>query len=64
MYHLRLIKALSYSGAVSATADHPDVFTDDEQKYQRALASGYFEAVSVPDGGSRKRADSECRQWR
>lgn len=52
MYHLRLIKGLSYHGAVMASKDHPDVFTDDAQKYRLAMASGYFEAVSAPDGNA------------
>lgn len=46
MHHLRLIKGLSYSGAVSATKDHPDVFVEDENKYQRAMKSGYFKEVA------------------
>lgn len=46
MYHLRLVKGLSYSGAVSATKDHPDVFVEDEKKYQRAMKSGYFEEIA------------------
>lgn len=46
MYHLRLIKGLSYSGAVSATKDRPDVFVEDENKYQIALQSGYFEEIT------------------
>lgn len=45
MFHLRLIKALSYDGAVRASAGAPDVFTDDPEKYSAALASGYFEAI-------------------
>jgi hypothetical protein len=44
-YHLRLIKALSYAGAVSATREHPDTYTDDEAIAQAAVASGYFELV-------------------
>lgn len=46
MYHLRLIKGLSYSGAVSATKANPDVYTDDEVKYQRAMESGYFADIT------------------
>lgn len=49
MYHLRLIKALSYDGAVSATREHPDTYTEDEAIAQAAVASGYFELV---DGGA------------
>ena len=43
MYHLRLIKGLSYTGAVSASKEHPDVFTPDPEKYSKAMKSGYFE---------------------
>lgn len=32
MFHLRLIKGLSYDGAVSASTGAPDVFTDDPEK--------------------------------
>jgi len=46
MYHIRLCKALSYSGIVSATREKPDVFTDDKATAEQALASGYFELVS------------------
>ena len=42
MYHLRLIKALSYDGAVSATREHPDTYTEVEAIAQEAVASGYF----------------------
>lgn len=46
MYHLRLIKGLSYTGAVSASKEHPDVFTDDPEKYSKAMKSGYFEDLT------------------
>lgn len=42
MYHLRLCKALSYTGVVSATKKEPDVFTEDKAIADKALASGYF----------------------
>ena len=45
MYHLKLIKALSYIGVVSATKEHPDVYTDDEVTARAAVASGYFALV-------------------
>lgn len=45
MFHLRLIKGLSYDGAVSASTGAPDVFTDDPEKYKAALKSGYFKAI-------------------
>ena len=45
MYHLRLKKALSYNGVVSATRKNPDVYTEDEAAVNAALASGYFDLV-------------------
>jgi len=48
VYHLRLNKALSYTGAVSATRENPDVFTDDEATAVAAVASGYFDLIEVP----------------
>ena len=58
MYHLRLIKGLSYDGAVRASAGAPDVFTDDPDKYTAAMKSGYFEAVSVPQQAVEKSENS------
>ncbi|MCM1227692.1 MAG: hypothetical protein NC320_09805 [Clostridium sp.] len=46
MYHIKLSKGLSYRGIVSATKQKPDVFTEDEDIYKKALATGYFEDVS------------------
>ena len=40
MYHLRLIKALSYTGLVSATQKNPDTFTEDKAIADDAVASG------------------------
>lgn len=45
MFHLRLIKALSYAGEIKATAKNPDVFTEDEAIAERAVASGFFKLV-------------------
>lgn len=42
MYHLKLVKGLSYTGKVKATKANPDVFTEDEEKYASAMKSGYF----------------------
>ena len=47
MYHLRLIKALSYCGAIHATRERPDAYTEDEAVAESALASGYFELVEI-----------------
>ena len=49
MYHIRLIKGMSYSGAVTATRRHPDVFTENEAEYTSAMKSGYFEDLTGAD---------------
>lgn len=46
MYHLRLKKALSYMGEVTATKGKPDVFTEDRAIADKAIASGYFDLIS------------------
>lgn len=45
MLHLRLCKALSYSGVVSATKSAPDVFVEDEATALAAVSTGYFKLV-------------------
>lgn len=62
MYHLRLIKGLSYHGVVSATAKHPDVYTDDEAVYAAALASGYFEDAGPKKGKNPETPTAEVFQ--
>lgn len=42
MYHIRLAKALSYFGIVSATKKNPDVFVEDKATADAAVATGYF----------------------
>lgn len=62
MYHLKLIKGLSYNGVVSATKDHPDVFVENEKKYRRAMASGYFEEITdveTPEKDTDAKHDAE-----
>ncbi len=58
MYHLKLIKALSYYGVVKATKQNPDVYTEDKATADAAVASGYFklvdEAQEPPEGGEEK----------
>lgn len=49
MFHLRLIKAKSYMGVVSATAKKPDVYTEDKQTADFAVNSGYFTLVDTID---------------
>lgn len=48
MYHLKLIKSLSYHGIVKATRENPDVYTDDEAVATAAVATGFFELVESP----------------
>lgn len=45
MYHLKLIKSLSYHGIVKATKENPDVYTDDEATATAAVATGFFKLV-------------------
>ncbi len=44
-YHLKLTKALSYCGVVTATKEKPDVYIDDRDVADKAVATGYFELV-------------------
>lgn len=58
MYHLKLIKALSFTGIVTATKKNPDVFLEDKATADAAVATGYFklieEAEEPPEGGEEK----------
>ena len=45
MYHLKLVKGLSYFGVVAATRKNPDVYVKDKATADRALATGYFRLV-------------------
>ncbi len=50
MFHLRLIKAMSYMGCgLSVTKKNPDVSTDDKAQAEALIKSGYFQLV---EGGS------------
>lgn len=55
MAHLRLIKALSYSGLVAANKKKPDVYCDNTVA-SKLLATGYFEQV---DDGIVEKTDIE-----
>lgn len=48
MIHLKLIKGLSYTGDVKATAAKPDVFVKDEATAERLVASGFFAKLGRP----------------
>jgi hypothetical protein len=52
MYHIRLIKGLSYTGAVKATKKEPDVFVEDKATAETAVASGYFTMVGEEEPGT------------
>lgn len=45
MYHLKLMKALSYSGIVEATKQKPDVFIKDKATTDKIIATGYFTLI-------------------
>lgn len=45
MYRIKLIKSLSYSGLVTATAASPYVDIEDDETAEKVLATGYFETV-------------------
>lgn len=46
MYHLKLVKGLSYNGVVSASQKNPDVYILDKAIANQAVATGYFKLVS------------------
>lgn len=50
MYHLKLIKGLSYCGnGVTATRKTPDVFIENKAAADAAQASGYFRLVEASE---------------
>lgn len=51
MYHLKLTKALSYTGIIKATRKNPDVFVEDKATADAAVATGYFKVVEEVLGG-------------
>ncbi len=48
-YHLKLIKALSYCGVVTATSQRPDVVVEDKATADAAVATGYFKLVEAEE---------------
>ena len=50
MYHLRLVKALSYTGVVEATKKKPDVYVEDKATADAAVATGYFKLLGSAEG--------------
>ena len=47
MYKVKLIKGLSYTGAVHATKDNPYVDVESKEAADAAVATGYFELVEA-----------------
>ena len=56
-YHVKLCKAISYTGVISATQECPDVFVEDKATAQAAVATGYF--VLIDDTPEKKEAQPE-----
>ena len=54
MYRVKLIKGLSYAGAVSATKEQPFVDIKDKATADAVVASGYFELVSDTEAKPKK----------
>ena len=54
MYHVKLVKAHSYTGVIKATRENPDVFVKDKATADAAVATGYFTLVGEvePESGS------------
>lgn len=48
-YHLKLSKALSYCGVVTATHQHPDVIVEDKATADAAVATGYFKLLAAEE---------------
>lgn len=49
MYHLRLVKGMSYLGAVTATKKNPDVYVESAETADNLVDSGYFKYVGQTD---------------
>lgn len=61
MYHLRLIKALSYTSVVKATKQHPDVFVEDKATADAAVATGYFQFLGAGPEPEVEKDDGETQ---
>ena len=60
MYHLKLMKSLSYTGVVTATKKNPDVFVEDKATADAAVATGYFKLVGEVEKTLEKAADTSA----
>jgi hypothetical protein len=62
MFHLKLIKALSYTGVITATSRNPDVFTEDKATADAAVATGYFKLIEEQEEQQAKTAHLDKEQ--
>lgn len=49
LYHIKLKKAMSYTGIVNATREEPNVYTHDKDIATAAVRSGYFDLIDVEE---------------
>lgn len=49
LYHIKLKKAMSYTGIVNATREEPNVYTRDKDIATAAVRSGYFDLIDVEE---------------
>lgn len=49
LYHIKLKKAMSYTGIVNATREEPNVYTRDKDIATAAVRSGYFDLIDVKE---------------
>lgn len=49
LYHIKLKKAMSYTGIVNATREEPNVYTRDKDIATAAVCSGYFDLIEVEE---------------
>lgn len=49
LYHIKLKKAMSYTGIVNATREEPNVYTYDKDIATAAVRSGYFDLIDVEE---------------
>lgn len=49
LYHIKLKKAMSYTGIVNATREEPNIYTRDKDIATAAVRSGYFDLIDVEE---------------
>lgn len=58
MYHLKLVKGLSYLGIVTATKENPDVYVESAETADNLVDSGYFKYVGQSDDEKSQEEDA------